>query len=227
MNSYRKPTNTLILTNASDQLLNDPTPLAEFLSSYHLLIELVTLAKFGRIIIICEKAEFAKEISSKILEAADWKNLKLSYSLQDNEFSRLNNDILNSLSEDKDFLELPAEENSKRFLISPPPSPPPEWSYWDKVEEGPNQKSIHDPHDISHILWERFGGYESPDIRNMHPYQNNSLKGLRPQAKKSEVLFTDSNNGIPNIVLDGIQELGCATSKPEIVKTSLPPTSDE
>lgn len=232
--SSRSPTNTLILTNVSEEVLKDPSLLVNFLSHKKHLIELVALERLQRIIIICETSITATEIAEYIAQSPQWHNIRISYSLKGNQYTRLNREVWDKdLQQEKDYLELPAEIASKRFLISPPLSPPAEWDLWDKVEEGPNQQTIHSPEDISHLLWERFGGFESSDVKKVYPGSSDQEESKADSPAKYEpaVLFKDIDNGVPAIVLDSAQNESPEIAKNQpsrtLGKTSMPPADSE
>lgn len=229
--TIRNPTNTLILTNVAYEILNDPSPLVEFLSKKNYTIELVALPKFGRILVICDIAENSQEVLQSLKHSGEWGHLGITYSIRDNHWSILGSDadLFASKVDSKDYLELPLEDGSRRFLISPPLSPPAEWDHWDRVEEGPNAKSVYSPQDLSHLLWERLGGLQSSDVRK---YQDEEIEEneyeIRDMKTEPEVLFEDIDNGVPAIVLDTVnnKNKSDALSKKPIAKTSIPPPLD-
>lgn len=49
------------------------------------------------------------------------------------------------------FLQLP--DPGKKYVISPPPSPPADWH--DRPEDGPNRKIVHDPTELTGLLFQR------------------------------------------------------------------------
>lgn len=200
----RSPTNTLIITNLSESLLLDPRELIDLISGTHDLAQLIVLPKFGRFILICESSRVAQ--SMKTLLANEWPSLRVSYSIKDNRFELNKQDLLDAaVGEDysqKSYLELPHDLNLKRFLISPPMSPH-DWDHWDKLEEGPNEKAIYSPEDLSSLLWERLGG------NMVRKYQDDS------EQVREEVLYREE--GVPAIVLD--------KSDNEVREEKLPKTS--
>lgn len=233
--SPRSPTNTLIVTNVAPAVLADPGDLLRFLANDNaFIIELVSLPKFGRILIICEAHSVATQILHLLQESLAWSLLKISYSIKDNNFTIMENDYINQHNTIKDlsiddsapmeYLELPMEDGSRRFLISPPLSPPPEWDHWDKVEEGPNTKSVYSPQELSHLLWERLGGLTSNTVRK---YQDESEEETDEVdiLNKPEVLFQDIKNGVPAIILDTIDnsKVKKDENKTPLVKTAMPP----
>lgn len=208
--AIRSPTNTLIVTNVDKSTLESPQALASFLASDHQVMELVALPKFQRILVICETVDLSTHVLHSLKLSDDWHHLKITYSIKNNAMSIPQYDDIES---HVDYLELPLEVGSKRFLISPPLSPPAEWDHWDKVEEGPNSKAVYSPQDLSHLLWERLGGFESDQVRK---YETEETKQLKP-----EVLFEDIDNGVPAIVLDTVNNRG--TAPKQMPKTAMPP----
>lgn len=206
------PTNTLILTNVLEGVLQNPQPLIEFLSQSNFVIELVSLTKFQRILVICENVLEALDIKRMIEKANSWNGLKISFSMKDNEFGK---DMDHFVGGDHvDYLELPLESGSRRFLISPPESPAPGWDQWNKVEEGPNKTSVYSPEELSHLLWERLGGFDSTKVK----------KYTQPEEvdiyRKPEILFQDIDNGVPAIMLDSV---GGEARGAKFGKTMMPP----
>lgn len=227
----RNPTNTLILTNVASGILDDPSPLVEFLSKNNYTIELVALPKFGRVLVICDITETSQEVLQTLKLSNEWSHLGITYSVKDNHWSILGSDadLFASKVDSKEYLELPLEGGSRRFLISPPLSPPAEWDHWDKVEEGPNAKSVYSPQDLSHLLWERLGGLQSSGVRK---YQDEDIEefkyDIRDMKREPEVLFEDIDNGVPAIVLDTVNNKNKSNPVPKIpiAKTSIPPPLD-
>lgn len=80
---------------------------------------------------------------------------------------------------------------------------PHDWDHWDKLEEGPNEKAIYSPEDLSSLLWERLGG------NMVRKYQDDS------NQVREEVLYNEE--GVPAIVLD--------KSENEVLEEKLPKTS--
>lgn len=224
----RDPTNTLILTNVSSQVLEDPSTLVDFLSTGNYTSELVALPKFGRILVICDTTQTSIDILHSLKQSTEWGHLGITYSVRDNHMNILGSDLdlFNGRIDEKDYLELPLEDGSRRFLISPPLSPPAEWDHWDKVEEGPNTKAVYSPQDLSHLLWERLGGLQSSDVRKYQEIEAEEAEyDIKDIDKEPEVLFEDIENGVPAIVLDTVNnkdKIRPSSSKP-IVKTSIPP----
>ena len=87
--AIRNPTNTLILTNVASGILNDPSPLVEFLSKKNYTIELVALPKFGRILVICDITENSQEVLQSLKLSSEWGYLGITYSIRDNHWSIL------------------------------------------------------------------------------------------------------------------------------------------
>lgn len=230
--SERVPTNTLLLTDLPEGILRDPTPLAKYLAAENHPIELVTLPRFGRIVIVCQRDTLALDIAKMLKMSEDWKHIRISFSMKNNEFNVFNGGDAGHLpGENKDFLELPPQDNMRRFLISPPLSPDPEWDNWDMLEEDPNKKSIYSPKDLSHLLWERLGTLEGTQVRRLGLNDLDEDDGgngvIHDVEKKPEILFEDITNGVPAIVLDSLSN---TEEKPEqnnkYVKTTMPPVSD-
>ncbi|EGV60094.1 hypothetical protein CANTEDRAFT_126964 [Yamadazyma tenuis ATCC 10573] len=208
----RFPTNTLIITQVSDAFLDDPNELVKFLASHNITCELVSLRRFGRILLICDDHQVSQSIRQLLQNSPQWSHLAVTFSLQDNELTSGR-----EVSEKMDYLELPAQDGSRRFLISPPLSPPPEWDHWDKVEEGPHRTAMTNPEELSHLLWERLGGVNSTEVRRFQAEDTRDLK-IEPQ-----VVFEDIDNDVPAILLDRVDyEQPSGPSKP-VFKTSLPP----
>lgn len=223
----RNPTNTLILTQVDGGLLQNPTPLLEYLSTNGYIMELVALPKFQRILLICESSVVAQAINES-LKSSQW-NFKVTYSIKDNHLAITDHPELLPTEDTILYLELPSEDGSKRFLISPPLSPPPEWDHWDKVEDGPHSKSVYSPQELSHLLWERLGGFDSSDFRK-YQGEDDPVEGEETVvASEPEVLFKDIDNGVPAIVLDTMSNREKRPSvtnsafKSSIPKTSMPP----
>lgn len=217
----RSPTDTIILTGTLGTLLEDPTSLLKFLSVLRREIELISLIKFNRILLVCD-SRLNSELTFKELQK--WKTdqhleFNISYSLKDNDSSRSHIDN----TEIVDYLELPLEHETKRFLISPPLSPPPEWDHWERTEEGPNKQTFHSPQELSHLLWQRLGGLGN---ENKVKKYDGELKDqlIHNISKNPEILFKDIDNGVPAIVLDGVEDVAGDQPKKVIQKTSMPPS---
>ncbi|ODV81780.1 uncharacterized protein CANTADRAFT_3853 [Suhomyces tanzawaensis NRRL Y-17324] len=228
----RSPTNSLIVTNVPPEILADPSQLAGFLAEANHPIELVALNKLERIIIICETSEVATQVKDLLRLSPQWGAMRSTYSIKNNELgdSWLGDSKKNTLPQlesmlfpSTGYLELPQDAHTRRFVISPPLSPPAEWDLWDKVEDGPNQKAVYSPQELSHLLWERLGGFDSSKVR---PYRENedddSESGEVDIEGKSELLFENIENGSPAIVLDSVKHSGKGEQK-TIAKTAMPP----
>ncbi|ODV68380.1 hypothetical protein HYPBUDRAFT_151876 [Hyphopichia burtonii NRRL Y-1933] len=234
----RNPTNTLIITHLPGEIIQDPTPLLKDLAVDNSLLELISLPKFNRILIICESSQLAIHIRHMLKSSSNWNYLRITYSIRDNQMSITSNPHYLIQQDSKQYLELPLELGSRRFLISPPLSPPAEWDHWDKVEEGPSNKTF--PTDeLTNLLWERLGGFDSSQVRKYQDYSDNESLSSEDNdythhAKdnlvvdlnmKPEVLFEDIDNGVPAIVLDTVNNRGPHTLSAKLrpPKTSLPP----
>lgn len=217
----RSPTNTLILTNTGDELLSSPQPLMGFLAHDKEPAELVALPKFGRLLLVCESPAAAAHVKA-LLKASEWSYLRVSYSIKDNDMTTLEQPQL--VTQQMDYLELPLDIGSRRFLISPPLSPPAEWCHWDKVEDGPNKEAVHAPEELSHLLWERLGGFESSNVRKYNGESDDEDQyGDNVDIQSApEVLFEDIDNGVPAIVLDTVKNRNKKVLVP-IAKTAMPP----
>ncbi|KAI5962923.1 RCN1 [Candida pseudojiufengensis] len=221
----RSPTNTLLLTNLSDEFLIDPHPLIDFISDLQYLVELIVLSKLSRIVIICETSTVAKILKEKI---TSWNNsIKVSFTIRDNKFDLKKQELdkaTANFNNEINYLELPHDLDSKRFLISPPMSPQSEWNDYNKTEEGPNEIAIYSPEELSNLLWERLGGFESELVRK---FQNDEEPKINQDVKfinykiEPELLFQDVDNGVPAIILDKIDDLQDIDEK--LPKTSMPP----
>lgn len=209
----RLPTNTLIITQANDDLLRDPQPLLHFLAEHEKNCELISLNRFGRILLICEDLNIARDILNLLKTSKEFNHIKVTYSIQDNEVGPKY-----EVQKTVEYLELPSEDGSRRFLISPPLSPPAEWDHWDRAEEGPNKQAVYDPDELSHLLWERLGGVDSHEVRK-YDRKNEKKRDLKVEP---QVLFEDITNGVPVIVLDRIVDEEPQPKK-HFDKTPLPP----
>lgn len=239
----RHPTNTLILTNLDKPSLTDPSHLLSYISNHNNnLVELILLTNLSRILIICESNTIATEIAHLLLQSPWSHSIKISYSLRDNKFNLNQSDLTinQQVNQDMQYLELPCEAGSRRFLISPPLSPPPEWDHWDKVEEGPNQKTFYSPEELSHLLWERLGGFDGQFVRK---YQGETANGDSESKRRiptdainikrePELLFQDiEQSGVPAIILDTTnnadveyeEETSGIRPPTPLPKTSMPP----
>lgn len=211
----RQPTNTIIVTKVDPQLLLEPQPVIQCLANNNFVVELIALPKFQRILIICENTRVSSKVASIL---SDHFPFSITYSIKDVALAvTAGPEYANN---DKDFLELPLESGSRRFLISPPLSPPAEWDHWDKIEEGPNQQTVYAPHELSHLLWERLGNRDSNTVRKFHGEAAPINLDLEPM-----LLFENIDNGVPAIILDSAEKgEEPQTQGRTIAKTSMPPT---
>lgn len=198
----RRPvTNTVIVTNVADY---DPR-LIQFPEAVPL--EVVALPKFGRIIVICPSHEVAATVKQALID----QGYGAGYSLQDNKYTVLDG---YDVGPDVDYLELPLEAGSRRFLISPPRSPPAEWNHWDREEEEPNQVPYLSQ-DLSHLLWEKLGGGK---VQKIH--DNDDDNDTTPKVT-TEVLL-EQQQGVPAIIIDSDDHVVKDDKRTTIPKTSLP-----
>lgn len=274
MQSKRSPTNTIVLTNVSEQVLRDPSELMSFIAVAvpSTTLELVSLPLLSRIVLICRSKATSVQVKSLLDESAEWASIRTSFSVADSAITNdesvlseagalhandkgdnANDDVSNpseqTLSRNHStYLELPLEEGSRRFLISPPVSPPAGWNYWDKVEEGPNTKAVHSPEQLSHLLWERLGGLDgvtackyreetegvqcnAGEIGEARP--NPVPKEIVDISHGQEILFKDIHTNVPAIMLDPVDSETRDTSlhstykptKCSIPKTAMPSSS--
>lgn len=229
----RAPTNSLILTKLDHLLLADPQILVDLLVSRNFNVELVFLPKFARFIVVCGSGLVAAQVRESLID--NLKNmLSVSYSIKDNRLEILDDHLwlLESEKGDPTYLELPLEEGTRRFLILPPLSPHSEWSDYGKEEEGPNKKAVYSPQELSHLLWDRFGGFDSSTVKRFNVEESDDDEdenGTTPLdtdyvdiSKAPEVLFEDIHSGVPAIVVDSVrnQKKG---HKPPLPKTAMPP----
>ncbi|KAI3407119.1 hypothetical protein KGF56_000107 [Candida oxycetoniae] len=213
----RRPTNSLILTNLEEKVLENPQELIDFLcEDEDYIVEFICLCKLSRIVLICETSSIAQSIKQKIGNDMRWRYIKVSFSMKDNAFDVSKQDLEVGRREDKNYLELPHDLDVKRFLISPPMSPRSGWDNWNKTEEGPNEKAIYSPEELSEILWERLGGEESKLVRR---YNETSRETINYEIER-ELLFEGIENGVPAIVLDSVGKCEVEENMP---KTSMPP----
>ncbi|SGZ55235.1 CIC11C00000001004 [Sungouiella intermedia] len=226
----REPTNSLILTKLDQSLLADPQILADLLVSRNFNVELVFLPKFARYIIICASSLVALHVQDFLSQ-----NLKdkvtISYSIKDNRLEILEDHLwlLQSEKGDSTYLELPLEEGTRRFLILPPLSPHTEWSDYGKEEEGPNKKAVYSPEELSHLLWDRFGGFESSTLKRFNveasdddENEEEDTLGFVDISNGPEVLFEDIHSGVPAIVVDSVKNQKKGYTPP-LPKTAMPP----
>lgn len=218
----RKPTNTLIVSRLPDSLKNDPQVLVDLLAAQSLQVELISLPKFERYIIICGTMALAIYVRDYLSSSLE-KGISIGFSLKDNHLRLLEDENWTLKAEDTQFLELPLEEGSRRFLILPPLSPQSEWDDYHKVEEGPNEKAIYSPDELSHLLWDRFGGFDSSHVRRYQEDESDDEEGeLLDIKQQPEVLFENIDNGVPAIVVDSVRNQKSKRTPP-LPKTAMPP----
>lgn len=209
----RKPTNTLIVTNVDIHVLLEPQEVIKCLANHGFVVELISLPKFQRLLVVCENTRVSSKVMSLLQENFDF---KVTYSMKDLPLAVVYGPEF--ASNEKDYLELPLESESRRFLISPPLSPPAEWDHWDKVEEGPNQQAVYSPHELSHLLWERLGS--TSNVRKMHGGAAPIDLDIEPM-----MLFENIDNGVPAIILDSADKnVEPQTQGRTVAKTAMPPT---
>lgn len=184
----RRQTNTVIVQGHAQ----DPAALAQRLADRGLNVELVALRKFDRCIVICPSSAVAQ----CVYECVAALGAAASYSIRDNRLAVLEGSWV---TKETKYLELPPEEESRRFLISPPLLPHLEWDDYGKSEEGPNMVPVFSAHDLSHLLWKRFGGFDSTEVCK---YVDESVVDI----SEPSVLFQDIDNGVPAIVVDVVDE---------------------
>ncbi|KAF3992523.1 hypothetical protein FT663_01388 [Candidozyma haemuli var. vulneris] len=221
----RPPTNTLIVTRLSKELKDDPNVLVNLLAAQGLQVELISLPKFERYIIICGTSALAIYVRD-YLSSNLGKSIGISFSLKDNHSRLLEDENWTLRAQDTQFLELPSEEGSRRFLISPPLSPQSEWDDYHKVEDGPNEKAIYSPEELSHLLWDRFGGFDSFHVKKYQDDDDESddnEENLLDIRQQPEVLFENIDNGVPAIVVDSVRNQK-SKKTPPLPKTTMPPT---
>lgn len=229
----RSPTNSLIVTRLEPELLKNPTIIADLLGSRSFTVELVFLPKFARYIIICASSQVASQVRHFLEENLE-SRAQISFSIKDNRLALLEDQLWLLRSEENDpttYLELPLEDGTRRFLISPPLSPHSEWDDFEKEEEGPNTKAVYSPQELSHLLWDRFGGFESSRVRRFDIDSDNSEDDVDESeddasyvdiSEKPQVLFEDIHNGVPAIVVDSVKNQKKGVKQP-LPKTAMPP----
>lgn len=227
-----EPTNSLIVTRLDGELLKFPDRLADLLASRNFNVEVVFLPKFARYIIITASPAVAETVREFLAEKLS-KDVHISFSMKNNPLPLLDDGlwVLQPRDSDmKNYLELPLEDGSRRFLILPPLSPHSEWNDYAKVEEGPNTKSVYSPQELSHLLWDRFGGFDSSQVRRFDN-DSDSESDIDADAalelayvdisEQPEVLFEDIHNGVPAIVVDSVKNQ--KRGKRPFPKTAMPP----
>lgn len=215
-------TNTLIVTRIERRFLENPDIIARALAAGDFRVELVCLPKFARFIIICTDQECAIHVKEHLVRTFG-SQLHVLFSMRDNEL-RILRDELWALEEKKEYLELPLEESSRRFLILPPQSPQSGWNDYHRVEEGPNKQAVFSPDEISHLLWDRFGGFNSTQVSKFQDEGADLDAEVLDISEQPEVLFKDITNDVPAIVVDSVKNRsrGEPTRLP---RTSLPPVN--
>ncbi|WPK25607.1 hypothetical protein PUMCH_002928 [Australozyma saopauloensis] len=226
----RTKTNSLILSDLQGSIASDPQEVAKALADAGFQSELVFLPRFKRYIVICltkDMSEKAKHFLEQQFEGA----AKVSYSLRDNPLLMPFDGTWALKLETTDYLELPLEEGSKRFLILPPLSPQSEWDDYGKTEEGPNKKAIYSPDELAHLLWDRLGGFESTQVRRFEVEEERPEDVLATEkpifdiAGLEEILFEDIPAGLPAIVVDKVSNRAPQIRR-AMPKTAIPPKLD-
>lgn len=227
----RAPTNSLIISKLDQALLASPTHIADLLASRNFNVELVFLPKFARYIVICSTPLVAAQVRDFLILKLEG-TAQISFSIKDNRLALLDDHLWLLKTEDGDstnYLELPLEDGSRKFLILPPLSPHSEWDDYNKEEEGPNTKSVYSPQELSHLLWDRFGGFDSNKVRRFEISSDEEDEDAEIDenyidiSEQPQVLFEDIQNGVPAIVVDSVrnQKRGQTGALP---KTAMPPT---
>ena len=230
----RSPTNSLILTQLDQALELKPEEVAQLLSRRNYNVELVSLPRFGRIIVVCTSAVIAVSLRDYLIETLG-SRAHVSFSMRDNSLRLLDDNLWVLDGTDIDYLELPLEDGSRRFLILPPLSPQTEWNDFDKVEEGPNKKAVYSPGELSHLLWDRLGGFDSSHVRRYREDTTDDESDKETEtvlyseikspvfniSKEPEILFEDIENGAPAIVIDRVSNQNRAPGV--LPKTAIPP----
>lgn len=222
VNMPRTPTNSLIIHCLDLQLQEDPNYLARLLASPNFNLELVHLPKFNRYILVCASATVAIEVKAYLTSALATKAV-VDYSIRDNPSLTLQDNLWCLQSDHLDYLELPLEDGSRRFLILPPLSPHSEWDDYHKEEEGPNKKSVYSPEELSHLLWDRLGGFDSHRVRKFQlDTSDDEIEMVEKHFDISnpEVLFENIDKDVPAIVVDSVRNQGPRMTMP---KTTMPP----
>lgn len=185
----------------------------ECIAKHNHIVELIALPRFQRLLVICENTRVSAQIAALLQQDFGF---GVSYSIRDVPLAVTAGPQY--AENDKDYLELPLEDGSRRFLISPPLSPPAEWDHWDKVEEGPNQQAVHSPQELSHLLWERLGSTSSNQVRRLHGQSAPVDLDIEPM-----LLFENIDNGVPAIILDSAENEQPKTQGITVARTPMPP----
>ncbi|EEQ40521.1 Calcipressin family protein [Clavispora lusitaniae] len=227
----RQATNSLIISKLSPELISSPGVLAHLLATRNFNVELVHLPKFRRYILVCTSSTIAKEIK-EFLDKELAGSALVSFSIKDNPSTILNDESWCLQSDPIDYLELPSEDGTRRFLISPPLSPHSEWNDYHKSEEGPNTKSVYSPEELSHLLWDRLGGFDSGHVRKYHMENSEEDEPKEGHGDNEDecfdindghdVLFRNIDNNVPAIVVDRVHNQGIQVPLP---KTAMPPST--
>ncbi|OVF07800.1 putative lipase A [Clavispora lusitaniae] len=213
------------------EIHNTPGVLAHLLATRNFNVELVHLPKFRRYILVCTSSTIAKEIK-EFLDKELAGSALVSFSIKDNPSTILSDESWCLQSDPIDYLELPSEDGTRRFLISPPLSPHSEWNDYHKSEEGPNTKSVYSPEELSHLLWDRLGGFDSGHVRKYHMENSEEDEPKEGHGDNEDecfdindghdVLFRNIDNNVPAIVVDRVHNQGIQVPLP---KTAMPPST--
>ncbi|RKP30786.1 hypothetical protein METBISCDRAFT_15486 [Metschnikowia bicuspidata] len=214
----RKPTNSLILTHLDPDLLADPQAMVRVLKCHAVQSELVYLPRFLRYVVICPSA-YASQQTKDFLQQKLQNRACVSYTLLENRLHMPYDDSW-ALSEAVDYLEIPLEEGSRRFLILPPLSPPCEWEGYKQLEDCPSMKTIYSADELANLLWDRLGGFNSTPVRHFET----ALLPVYDLARHKHFLFENLPLGVPAIVVDQADKRGSAPTT-RLPKTSVPPRS--
>ena len=99
-------------------------------------LQIIILNKFKRVLLICPDHQISQRIMETSRESSDsLRCLHFNYSMIDGKYTSK-----------KEYLQLPPQK--KLFLISPPPSPPPEFDY--SLCEGPPNAMTGSHHAVSY-----------------------------------------------------------------------------
>ena len=222
----RKPTNSLILTHLDPNLLADTLAIARVLKCHAVQSELVYLPRFLRYVVICPSA-YASQQTKDFLQQKLGNRARVSYTFFENRLHVPYDDSW-ALSEALDYLEIPLEEGSRRFLILPPLSPPCEWEGYKQLEDCPGMKTIHSADELANLLWERLGGFNSTPVRRFGEVAGEDTGALDADGsaetallpvydlvRHKHFLFENQPLGIPAIVVDQADKRGSApTTRP-------------